>query len=101
MKTNSDKLDNVFIRPPFLFLAVSHEMMEVIMASEEKEKGFLRANQIYGDRKKGIPAIIPISRSSWFAGVKSKKYPQSIKLSERIVVWRMSDIQKLIDKMAK
>jgi hypothetical protein len=32
------------------------------------ETGFLRINQIIGD--KTTPAIIPISKSSWWAGVK-------------------------------
>jgi len=65
------------------------------------EKGFLRINQIVGDRAKGIPAIIPVSRSSWWAGVKTGRYPKPLKLSERITVWRMSDIQKLIDRAAR
>ena len=66
--------------------------------------GFLRLNQIVGrkpDPKNltvpAIPAIIPISKSSWLSGVKNGKYPKPIKLSERIVVWRASDIRKLIE----
>jgi prophage regulatory protein len=63
------------------------------------EIGFLRLNQIIGDRKRGIPAVIPISRSSFLDGVKSGKYPQPVKLSERAVAWRIEDIKKLIENI--
>lgn len=37
------------------------------------ETGYLRLPQIIGDRKADppIPAVIPISRSTWWAGVRS------------------------------
>lgn len=52
----------------------------------------LRLPQIIGDRKKGIPAIIPVSRTTWFDGVKSGRFPQPIRLSEGVVAWRTEDI---------
>lgn len=64
------------------------------------ETGFLRLNQIIGDKKKEIPAIIPISKSSWWAGVKTGRYPKSIKLSDRCTVWRVEDIRDFISKNA-
>ena len=61
----------------------------------------LRLRQIIGDRKANPPIepIIPISKSSWWAGVASGKYPKPIKLSERVTVWKASDIEKFIDKV--
>ncbi|MFW5886648.1 MAG: helix-turn-helix transcriptional regulator [Bacteroidota bacterium] len=50
---------------------------------------FLRLEQI-------LPDLVPISRSAWWKGVKSGKFPPSIKLSARTTVWRESDIKKLI-----
>lgn len=44
---------------------------------------------------------IPVSKSTWWAGVKSGKYPQPVKLGERITAWRAEDIQALIDEGAK
>ena len=41
----------------------------------------------------------PISRSSWWAGVKDGKYPQGIKLSPRVTVWKSSDIDRLIQSL--
>jgi predicted DNA-binding transcriptional regulator AlpA len=55
--------------------------------------GFLRLEQIIGDKKKGIPAIIPVSRSSWFAGVKSGRYPKGINLGPRTIVWPVETIR--------
>lgn len=60
--------------------------------------GFIRLPQIVGDRKRGIPAIIPVSKSTWFEGVKSGRYPAGVKLSERCTAWRVSDILALIEQ---
>jgi prophage regulatory protein len=51
--------------------------------------GFLRLAQI-------VPAIIPIGKTSWWAGVKSGRYPAPVKLSPRVTVWRVEDIRALI-----
>lgn len=63
--------------------------------------GYLRLNQIVGDKKEGIPPIIPVSRSTWWAGVKSGRYPKPCKLSERCTAWRVEDIRELIERMAE
>jgi len=39
--------------------------------------------------------VIPVSRSTWLAGVKSGTFPQPVRLGRR-VAWRASDIQRLI-----
>ena len=62
------------------------------------ETGLVRVAQILGDRKKGIVPIVPVSRSNWWAGVRSGRYPKGIKLSDRITVWRAEDIRTLIGK---
>lgn len=60
--------------------------------------GYVRLPQIVGDPKKGILPIIPIGRSSWWAGVKEGKYPAAIKLGPRTTVWRVEDIRALLAK---
>lgn len=64
------------------------------------ETGYLRLRQIIGSSKTEppIPAIIPISKSSWWAGVKSGFYPKPIKLGPRITVWRVEDIRALVSR---
>ncbi len=62
--------------------------------------GLLRLWQILGDRRKGISPIIPVSKSSWWAGVKAGKYPKPVKLSARCTCWRVEDIRALIARHA-
>ena len=65
------------------------------------ETGFLRLKQIVGDPKATppIPPVIPVCASSWWAGVKSGKYPKPVKLGERTTAWRVEDIRGLVEKM--
>lgn len=60
------------------------------------QAGLVRLSQILGNKKKGIPPIIPVSKSTWWAGVKSGRYPKPIKLGERTTCWNAEDIRQLI-----
>ena len=64
------------------------------------ENGFLRLRQIIGDPKADppIPPIIPVSRSAWYEGIKSGRFPAPVKLGPRTSVYRVSSIRKLIDQ---
>lgn len=60
------------------------------------------ANRLVGKspktpRSKIVP-LIPICRASWWAGVKSGKYPRPIKLGSRTAAWRESDIMVLLNQ---
>lgn len=63
------------------------------------ETGYVRLSQILGNSNAvpSIPPIIPVSKSHWWAGVKSGRYPRPIKLSPRITVWKAEDIRALIE----
>ena len=63
----------------------------------------LRLKQIVGDPKSDPPIepIIPISKSSWWEGVKSGRYPQAIKLSANTTVWREDEVRALVDKIIR
>lgn len=63
------------------------------------ETGFLRLSQIVGNPKANppIPAIYPVSKSSWWAGVKEGRFPKSVKLGPRTTAWRVEDIRALIE----
>ncbi len=52
---------------------------------------FLRINQVLEK--------IPVSRSSWWAGCKSGRYPKPVKLGPRTTAWRLSDINELLKKI--
>ncbi|WP_081678683.1 helix-turn-helix transcriptional regulator [Desulfocurvibacter africanus] len=62
--------------------------------------GFVRARQIVGDAKRGIPPIIPVSRSAWWAGVASGRYPKPVKLGPRTTAWRAEDIRRLVENLS-
>ena len=68
------------------------------------ETGYIRLRQIIGNPKSNppIPAIIPVSKSTWWAGVKSGRYPQPVRtLGMRITAWRVEDIRELIKNASK
>ena len=39
---------------------------------------------------------LPISKSTWWAGVKDGRFPQPVKLGDRITAWREDEIHNLI-----
>lgn len=59
---------------------------------ENNQMGFLRLPSVL--------EIIPVSRSSWLAGVKSGKFPASVKLGPRTTAWRITDVLLLAAKLS-
>lgn len=53
------------------------------------QTGFLRLPEVL--------KLYPVSKSTWWTGVKSGRYPQSVKLGERCTAWRLEDIHALIE----
>jgi predicted DNA-binding transcriptional regulator AlpA len=43
---------------------------------------------------------IPVSKSTWWDGVKSGDYPAPVKVSPRSTAWLVTDIRELIDKIS-
>lgn len=43
--------------------------------------------------------LLPISRSSLWAGVRSGKFPKPLKISANTTAWRAHDILRLIDSL--
>lgn len=48
-----------------------------------------------------VLAIYPVGRTNWWAGVKSGKYPASVKLTSRTVAWYEADIEELVQRTRK
>lgn len=66
--------------------------------------GYVRLRQIIGDPKAvpPIPPIIPVSKSTWWLGVATGRFPKPTKsLGVRITAWRVEDIRALIEKSEK
>lgn len=66
------------------------------------ELGFLRLTQIIGDPHANPPVlpIIPVKKSCWWAGVKSGRFPASVKNGPRLTMWRASDIRDLVSSLS-
>lgn len=47
-------------------------------------------------RVSDVLSLVSVSRSSWWSGVKSGRFPAPLKLGPRTTVWRRDDIKKLI-----
>lgn len=65
---------------------------------QQLDNFYLRLSQIIGNPQSNPPILplIPIGKTSWWAGVKSGKYPKPIKLGARTTVWKSEDILALI-----
>jgi predicted DNA-binding transcriptional regulator AlpA len=57
------------------------------------QTGFLRLASILAPN-----GPIPVGRSTWWAGIKSGRFPKPIKLGPRTTAWRVEDIRALIEK---
>lgn len=65
---------------------------------------FLRLSQIIGNKNAVPPVlgIIPVSRSTFLAGVKSGRYNlKPVRISERCVAYRAEEIKALIDSFGE
>jgi prophage regulatory protein len=54
------------------------------------ETGFLRLPAVL--------SLIPVSKSTWWAGVKSGRFPKPVKLGPRTTAWSSADISKLLQE---
>jgi predicted DNA-binding transcriptional regulator AlpA len=59
---------------------------------DDPNAGLLRLSEILAPR-----GPIPVSRSAWWAGVASGRYPKPVKLGPRITAWRAADIRALVE----
>lgn len=60
---------------------------------ELPKEGFVRLPQIL--------AVIPISKSQFWLGVKNGRFPRPIKLGVKTTVWRVEDIRALIVRLSQ
>jgi prophage regulatory protein len=52
------------------------------------EIGFIRLPEVL--------KVFPVSKSSWWVGVKENRYPKPVKLGPKMTAWRVEDIRALI-----
>ena len=56
------------------------------------ETGFVRLKQILAPE-----GPIPVSKTSWWEGVKRGDFPKPMKLGPRTTVWKVEDIRALFE----
>jgi predicted DNA-binding transcriptional regulator AlpA len=47
-----------------------------------------------------VPALLPISKSSWWSGIAAGKYPKAVRVYGRSL-WRASDIAALLERLGQ
>ncbi len=54
--------------------------------------GFLRLPEVL--------ALVPVSKSTWWSGIRAGLYPEPVKIGERCTAWRVEDIRDLIERIS-
>ena len=54
--------------------------------------GFLRLVQVL--------SIVPLSKTTWFEGVRAGRYPKPVKIGLRASAWRAEDIIALVERLS-
>jgi predicted DNA-binding transcriptional regulator AlpA len=62
-----------------------------IFLQELPHTGFLRLEQVL--------RFFPVSKSTWWTGIKKGRFPKGVKLSPRTTAWRAEDIWRLIEQL--
>src|SRR5262249_50271419 len=48
-------------------------------------------------RLKQVLHVFPVSRASWYDGIRDGRYPKPIRIGKKMVAWRVEDIRRLLD----
>ena len=55
------------------------------------ETGFLRLAQVL--------KLLPLSKATWYEGVKAGRFPQPIRVNRRLSLYRVEDIRALFERL--
>jgi predicted DNA-binding transcriptional regulator AlpA len=51
-------------------------------------------------RLPSVLQVFPVSRSTWWEGVRLKRFPQPVKLGPRITAWKVEEIKEFLEQTA-
>jgi len=75
----------------------ANEAQKIYNDIARPENRLIRLEQIIGQKKKGIPPLIPMSRQGWVKGVKEGRHPQPVYLgNSRIPFYRLIEVLSLV-----
>lgn len=63
---------------------------------EFPKEGLVRLNDILAE----FGGPIPVSKSTWWAGIKDGRFPKPIKFGSRVTAWRVEDIRALFENQS-
>jgi prophage regulatory protein len=65
------------------------------------ETGWVRERQILGDPDSDppTPAIVPVSRSTWWRGIRDGRFPRPTKIGPNSTAWRAEEIRELVESL--
>lgn len=66
--------------------------METSKNTSLPETGFVRLPTVL--------KVVPVSRATWWQGIKDGRYPRGHKLGARTTGWRCEDIRELINRLS-
>ncbi|MDB4002508.1 AlpA family phage regulatory protein [Oceanospirillaceae bacterium] len=66
-------------------------MPNTIQQQTLPETGFIRLPQVL--------QVIPVGKSTWWAGIQSGRFPKGYKLGPRTTAWRAEDIRQLLENL--
>ena len=72
--------------------------MNITASSERRDAAAPLPAHVRLYRLADVLQRIPISKSSWFDGVRTGRYPRGYRLGARVTVWRSDEIDRLIEE---
>lgn len=69
--------------------------------SQLPKVGLARLEMIIGDPLANPPIrpVVPVSKSTWWSGVRSGRFPPAIKVTKGVSAWRWEDIHRLLESL--
>lgn len=46
-----------------------------------------------------VLAVVPVGKSTWWAGIREGRYPAPVRISRHRVAWRVEDIRALVERL--
>lgn len=90
--------------PTYAYVDVTISNLMYYIGSTNKPKESNVKTKLFNDGLLRIKSIIgpdgpiPVSKSTWYAGVNSGRFPKPVKLGPRTTAWRAEDIRSLIEQ---
>jgi prophage regulatory protein len=70
--------------------------------NNQAPESYIRLRDIIGDKSRGIPAIVSVSKSTLWQWVRDNKFPQPLRgCGSRITLWKLSEVLDFLERTAQ